>query len=97
MGASAGWGRNYRPALRQLADLSAEGDRFVLASGGRGGRGNASLGRSLLGSQRDTGEPGALGAVVPLLMELKTVADVGLVGAPNAGKSTLLVRLRSWG
>ena len=90
--ASEGYGRNYRPALRLLADLSAAGATAVVARGGRGGRGNASLDDSKLGSQRDTSEAGGDGGVIPLLLELKAVADVGLVGAPNVGKSTLLVR-----
>jgi hypothetical protein len=87
-----GYGRNYRPALRLLADLSEAGATAVVARGGRGGRGNASIDESKLGSQRDASEAGGEGDVVPLLMELKAVADVGLVGAPNVGKSTLLVR-----
>jgi GTPase involved in cell partitioning and DNA repair len=91
----SGYGRNYRPALRLLADLSQDGATAVVARGGRGGRGNASLGHDTVGSQRDVSEPGVEGGVTPLLLELKAVADVGLVGAPNAGKSTLLVRARA--
>ena len=75
-----------------LADLVAAGDRFVLAAGGRGGLGNAALasarrkapGFALLG------EPGDEGDVV---LELKTVADVALVGYPSAGKSSLIAAL----
>ena len=89
--AASGHGRNYRPSLRLLADLVRDGDTAVVARGGRGGRGNAALGHDTPGSQRDHAERGARGDIVPLLMELKAVADVGLVGAPNAGKSTLLV------
>jgi GTP-binding protein len=90
--AGGGYGRNYRPSLRRLADLSEPGATAVIARGGRGGRGNASLDDSKLGSHRDASEAGGEGGVVPLLLELKAVADVGLVGAPNVGKSTLLVR-----
>ena len=90
--AGGGLGRNYRPTLRLLADLNEAGASAVVARGGRGGRGNASLDHSKLGSQRDDSEAGVEGQTLPLLLELKAVADVGLVGAPNVGKSTLLVR-----
>ena len=74
-----------------LADLLGEGSRAVVARGGRGGRGNASIGgRSRRGRHAEAGEPGEERV---LRIELRSVADVGLVGLPNAGKSTLLASL----
>jgi GTP-binding protein len=75
-----------------VADLVGIGSRALVARGGRGGRGNASL-----ASRRDpaphVAEPGEAGEEHRLELELRLVVDVGLVGLPNAGKSTLLSRL----
>lgn len=75
-----------------LADLVGSGIRAVIARGGRGGRGNASLAssRDRVPSGAEAGEPGE---DKRLSVELRIVADVGLVGLPNAGKSTLLATL----
>jgi GTP-binding protein len=75
-----------------LADLVGHGVEFVAARGGRGGRGNAALATA---RRRAPGfaEKGDKGEQRWLALELKTLADVGLVGFPNAGKSSLIARL----
>lgn len=75
-----------------LADLVGEGARAVVARGGRGGRGNAALASSRNRVPR-TAEAGEPGEEKRLSVELRVVADLGLIGLPNAGKSTLLSRL----
>jgi len=75
-----------------IADLVGEGSKAVIARGGRGGRGNVRF-ASAKNRVPKTAEAGEEGEERRLQLELRTVADVGLVGLPNAGKSTLLSRL----
>jgi GTPase len=76
----------------QLVDITEEGQRFVVAKGGRGGRGNARF-TSATHQTPTEHEDGRPGEERHLRMELKLLADVGLVGFPNAGKSTLIARI----
>jgi GTP-binding protein len=76
----------------QLVDFTVPEQRYTVAKGGRGGRGNARFTTSThqAPTEHEDGKPGDL---KKLRLELKLLADVGLVGFPNAGKSTLISRL----
>ncbi len=77
-----------------LADLAHKGDKVLVARGGRGGRGNARFARPYLKAP-DFAQEGEPGDSIVVRLELKLVADVGIIGLPNAGKSTLVNAMSS--
>lgn len=75
-----------------ITDMSGENRRFVLLEGGRGGNGNQHYATSTMQAPKYA-QPGQPARELELLMELKVIADVGLVGFPNVGKSTFLTQV----
>src|SRR5690606_16443018 len=74
---------------RLIGEVVEDGQKLVLAAGGIGGKGNAFF-KTSTNQTPDHAQPGMPGVEVVVELELKLIADVGLVGFPNAGKSTLL-------
>ncbi|MEW6536064.1 MAG: GTPase ObgE [Candidatus Auribacterota bacterium] len=77
-----------------IHDFVTPAEKVVMAKGGRGGKGNAALATQFNTAPHES-EPGVEGEEIALQLELKLIADVGLVGFPNAGKSTLISRISS--
>ena len=84
------WSEDDEPRL--IADLAAAGNRVMIASGGKGGRGNARFATSR-NQYPLLAEEGEASTELSLRLDLKLIADIGIVGAPNAGKSSLLAAL----
>lgn len=77
-----------------LADLKTNGQKYVAAKGGRGGKGNVKFANSIRRTPRFA-EPGTKGEAREIVLELKLIADIGLIGFPNVGKSTILASVTS--
>lgn len=90
---SAGFDEKKEPILGELVcDFDQDGATLTLAQGGRGGKGNSFF-KSPTNRAPEHFQPGEEGGIGEYVLSLKLVADVGLVGLPNAGKSTLISRI----
>jgi len=83
---------NREPSIEPIVDLTRDGQEFVLCEGGKGGKGNVHFKSSTNRAPREYTE-GEQGEEGHFLLELRTIADAGLIGYPNAGKSTLLRKI----
>ncbi|MBT4291436.1 GTPase ObgE, partial [bacterium] len=83
-----------RKSNELVCDLVDPGQKVLIVQGGKGGRGNYEF-RNARNQTPDKATPGKLGISIKLKMELKLIADIGLIGLPNAGKSTLLAHITS--
>ena len=79
-------------SMKVIADMSGDNKRFVILNGGKGGQGNQHYATSTMQAPKYA-QPGQQSRELDLFLELKVIADVGLVGFPNVGKSTLLARV----
>ncbi|MCW7481873.1 GTPase ObgE [Leptospira kanakyensis] len=78
--------------MELIYDFNHDGESFTIATGGRGGKGNTFFKTSVQQAPRYS-QPGEDGGQLSLILELKLLADIGIVGLPNAGKSTLLAKI----
>lgn len=78
-----------KESKKLICDLKNPNDSILIAKGGRGGRGNAKFANSIHQAPKFS-EPGDKGQEIDIIMELKLIADVGLIGMPNVGKSSIL-------
>jgi len=84
----SGWRPSEAEGWQRVATLDSEGQRCILARGGRGGLGNLHLSRK--GHEKDACGEGAMGQEKRYVLEMGTIADIGFIGLPNVGKSSLL-------